>query len=213
MSPTKRPSRATKGTGNVSAAKDEEEALKAAFIRLSDPIAWRRIEEVRRLKEMLPAIKAPSKIGKQIVTRADRKNFELAVAVSNKTCDAAQRQSFADAIGEAVKFGDARVFDVVAAGMRHADRQKAEGFNKASAHAFLALAAKLHLEEETGEQPDTLTVSKRASEIGRAWFKGMPFAIAGPRQKAAWSKARKAAGLVYLDSPKRGKGNRVTRSA
>lgn len=205
--------KATKGTGNVSAANDGEEALKAAFLRLSDPVEWRRIEEIRRLKEMLPAIKPPATIGKQVVSRADRKHFDLAVAVSNKTGDKVQNQSFAAAIAEAVKFGDARFFDVVAAGLRHAERQRAEGFNKASAHALLALAAKIQIQDETGTEPDTLTVSKRASEIGRRWFKGMPFAIAGPTEKASWSRARKAVGLAYLESPKRGKANRVTRSA
>ena len=97
--------------------------------------------------------------------------------------------------------------------MRHAERQRSEGFSKATAHAFVALAAKLELEQELDGLPNTLQVSKRASEIGRIWFKNMPFMIAGSCDKSTWSKARKLAGLTYLDSPKRGKSNRVTRSA
>jgi hypothetical protein len=197
-----------------------QSVYKTVSLKISDPepspeveAMFRRMGEFSKLKAMLPAIDLPTKIGKHVVTKADERHFALTVAVSNRTNDAGQNQAFASAIAEAVKFSDARFFEVVAAGMRHAERQRAEGFSKATAHAFAALAAKLELEQEMDGLPDTLQVSKRASEIGRVWFKKMPFAIAGPSDKSTWSKARKASGIAYLDSPKRGPANRVTRRA
>lgn len=177
---------------------------------------FRRMGEFSKLKGMLPALDKPVKIGKHVVTKADERHFKLAVAVSNRMNNEGQSQAFAVATTEAVKFSDARFFEVVAAGMRYAERQRADGFDKASAHAFVALVAKLELEQELDDLPNTLQNSKRASEIGRIWFKGMPFTIAGVTgntEKATWSKARKAAGISYLKPPKRGKANKVARRA
>lgn len=181
----------------------DEEKIRSAF---------RRAAEISRLKEMIPTQEMPDIIAKQATTRADEKAFNLAVAVSYRRNDEGQAKAFAEAVTDAVKCGDARFFEVVAAGMRHATRKRKDGFTRAAAHAMLALVAKLELETSLGRLPDTLRVTRRAIEIGRAWFRESPIMIAGPGEKSVWSKARKAAGIDYLSSPKRGKANRVSRS-
>jgi len=180
-----------------------EAALKAALQELTktlaDPVKHRRIMEIRRLKEMVPPVVTPEKIGKAAITRADKKHFALAVDVSNRVNDAGQTVKFAKAIDESIKHGDARFFEVVAAAVRHVDRMRKDGFTRASAHAMLVLAAKLHIEDNTGKEPATMDVTRLAAEVGRKWFKGAPFTIAGTSSKSTWSKARKAAGITYLE--------------
>jgi len=177
-------------------ARDGEGALKTAF---------RRLAEISRLKAMLPAPTPPAKVGKRALTESETNHFALAVEVANRTGDKVQSQAYSKAVADATQGADARFFEIVATAMRAVRASRDEGMSAATMHTILALTAKLELEQEHGELPNTFQVSIRAYEIGCLWFEDQSDRIAGPEEKAAWCKARKAAGLDYLPAATRGK--------
>lgn len=177
----------------VSLAVDGEEKLQAAF---------RRMAEVSRLKAMLPQVTIPERIGKKQTSENDARIFDLAVAAANGN----ETGEFSSACVKAgAAKASARFFEVAAEAMRQVKASRADKLSSNKAHAIACLVAKLELEQRLERLPDTLETTKRAYQIARAWFRNQ-LAVHAPDERAAWSKARKAAGLEYLPPAVRGKG-------
>ena len=103
--------------------------------------------------------------------------------------------------------GDYAFFKIATQALEDVKNMSIEKLDAVTAHAIMALQAKLEIEQSIGMLPSKKQVKERAFALAKYVFRDADFSPWEPEAKQ-WAKALKLASLGYLDGAKRGKNRR-----